>query len=373
MLIDQIIKLGEHFLRQPTELESFLLAKLREAEVIFADNVAQYLYCETPQEKWDLARDFPNVAPPFPVMFIEHSMPRYSLSGKLGRVNFDDSPMKKQGTLILSREVEMNDPEPRKILETLLSMRADAAFDTTERLRLSQEVRLLKEQIGQYDSLPQELEDAVMNWYENIRTPTQEIIEKEHIRWASVAFPFFETRDAGIIFPKMSLSWLAREDGKPALPNDKLAVGIMDAKLGEKLRADETLQAEVLGNIGTFLNVPLLTLSFMHCKNVVLKAIEPPPKLNKARAKRGNPPLAVYKILEIHPVKRILEREGDIQHSGLKRALQIRRGHFKDYTRGKGLFGKVRGVFCWDMAIRGAQEAGTILKDYDVHARIDTD
>jgi len=370
MLVDQIIKLGEHFLRQPTELESFLFARLREAEVIFADNVARYLYCETPQEDWDIARDFPNVAPPFPVMFVEHSLPRYSFSEKLGRINLD-SAIKKQGTLILSRQVEREDPEPRKILETLLSMRPATASDAAERLRLSQKARLLKEQIGQCDSLPQGLEDAVMSWYANIRTSTQELIEKEQIRWASVAYPFFETRDAGIIFPKLSLSWLAREDGKPALLNDKLAVGIMDEKLGEKLSADEALQAEVLGNIGTFLNVPLLTLSFMHCKNVTLKTIEPPHKLNKARAKRGNPPLAVYKILEIHPVKRILEREGDIQHIGLKKALHICRGHFKDYTIGKGLFGKVHGVFWWDMAIRGSQEAGTILKDYDIHTRTD--
>ena len=110
MLIDQIIKSGEHFLRQPTELESFLFARLREAEVIFADNVARYLYCETPQEDWDIARDFPNAAPPFPVMFVEHSLPRYSLSEKLGRINLD-STVKKQGTLILSRKVEREDPE----------------------------------------------------------------------------------------------------------------------------------------------------------------------------------------------------------------------------------------------------------------------
>ena len=122
MLIDRIIKLGEHPPRRPTELESFLHARLREAEVIFADNVAQYLYCETPQEDWDIARDFPNVAPPFPAMFIEHSMPRHSVSEKLGRISLD-STVKKYGTLILSREVEMEDPEPRKILDALLLTR----------------------------------------------------------------------------------------------------------------------------------------------------------------------------------------------------------------------------------------------------------
>jgi hypothetical protein len=368
MLIDRIIKLGEHPPRQPTELESFLLARLREAEVIFADNVAQYLYCETPQEDWNIARDFPNVAPPFPVMFIEHVVPRYSLSEKLGRVSLS-SPLKKLGTLILSREIEMEDPEPRQILDGLLLMRPATVSDPTERLGISREARLLRAQISQYDSLPRDVEHAVMSWYGKIKKPAQELIEKEKIRWVSVAYPFLETYDAGIAFPKLSLSWLAKDDGKPALLDDKLEVAVMDEKLGEDLSADDTLKAQVLGNISALLNVPLLTLSFMHCKNVVLKTIAPSPKLNRARVKRGNPPLAVYKILEIHPVKRILEREGDIQHTGLKRALHICRGHFKDYTVGKGLFGKVHGVFWWDMALRGSREAGIILKDYDVHTR----
>lgn len=368
MLIDRIIKLGEHPPRHPTELESFLLAKLKEAEVIFADNVAQYLYCETPQEDWDIARDFPNVAPPFPVMFIEHSMPKYSLSRKLGRISLD-STVKKQGTLILSHEIEMEDPEPRKILDGLLLMKPATVSDPAERLRLSREVQRLRDQISQYDSLPQEVEDAAMSWYEKIRKPTLELIEREKIRWVSVAYPFFETCDTGIAFPKLSLSWLARDDGRPVLLDDRLEVAVMDEKLGEKLSTDETLKAQVLGNIGVFLNVPLLTLSFMHCKNVVLKTIAPSPKLNRARAKRGNPSLAVYKILEIYPVKQILGREGDIQHTGLRRALHICRGHFKDYTIGGGLFGKVHGMFWWGMAIKGSVEAGTILKDYDVHTR----
>jgi len=366
MLIDRIIKLGEHPPRRPTELESFLLARLREAEVILADNVAHYLYCETPQEDWDMARDFPNVAPPFPVMFIEHSMPRHSLSEKLGRISLD-STAKKYGTLILSREVEMKDPEPRRLLDALLLTKPATLSDPAERLRLSREAFWLRARMSQYDSLPQELEDAVMSWYEKIKKPAQELIEKEKVRWVSVAYPFLETCDTGIAFPKLSLFWLARDDGKPVLLNDKLEVGILDEKLGEDLSADEALKAEVLGNISALLNVPLLTLSFMHCKNVVLKTIAPSPKLNRARVKRGNPSLAVYKILEIHPVKRILESEGDIQHAGLKKALHICRGHFKDYTIGRGLFGKVHGVFWWDMALKGSQEAGTILKDYDVH------
>ncbi len=36
---------------------------------------------------------------------------------------------------------------------------------------------------------------------------------------------------------------------------------------------------------------------------------------------------------------------------GLKRALHIMRGHFKDYREGRGLFGKVHGMWWWDFRV----------------------
>lgn len=54
--------------------------RLKEAIIIRADNVARYFFLGTPQEQWCLTTDFPNVAPPFPCMFIEFGMPSYSFS-----------------------------------------------------------------------------------------------------------------------------------------------------------------------------------------------------------------------------------------------------------------------------------------------------
>jgi hypothetical protein len=46
----------------------------RELPVLLIDNVADYYYRGTGQEYWDLERDFPNLAPPFPAFWCEHKL-----------------------------------------------------------------------------------------------------------------------------------------------------------------------------------------------------------------------------------------------------------------------------------------------------------
>lgn len=65
-------------------------------------------------------------------------------------------------------------------------------------------------------------------------------------------------------------------------------------------------------------------------------------------------------------MKKIIKTEGNVDEVGLKRALHICRGHFKNYSNGKGLFGKYKGLYWWDMNLRGNSENGTVVKDYKV-------
>lgn len=109
-----------------------------------------------------------------------------------------------------------------------------------------------------------------------------------------------------------------------------------------------------------------LANSFMHCKNTVLEVVNPPDRLNYARLRRGKRPLISYRILDIRPINQILEAEGRINQVGLKKALHICRGHFKDYTD-KGLFGKLHGLYWWSPYVRGDIREGIALKDYRVH------
>ena len=68
MLINRVLKLKD--------LSAVSLSELRQAVVVIANNVAEYLYVTNDQEHWELSEDFPNVAPPWPNMWIEWPEPR---------------------------------------------------------------------------------------------------------------------------------------------------------------------------------------------------------------------------------------------------------------------------------------------------------
>lgn len=72
------------------------------------------------------------------------------------------------------------------------------------------------------------------------------------------------------------------------------------------------------------LTVPLFTLSLMRCKNITLEKI----------------PDTRYHNLLIFP---IAGRDRQAQ-------MTIRRGHFKDYRQGRGLFGKHHDLYWWEIA-----------------------
>jgi hypothetical protein len=49
----------------------------RDLPAILIDNVADYFYIGTDQEHWDLQKHFPNLAPPFPIFWMEYRLPKY--------------------------------------------------------------------------------------------------------------------------------------------------------------------------------------------------------------------------------------------------------------------------------------------------------
>lgn len=110
----------------------------------------------------------------------------------------------------------------------------------------------------------------------------------------------------------------------------------------------------------------LLAIAFMNCKNVKLIPHDPSLNVHRHKIKTHHKPRVRYHTLEISPMKEILRKEGDIEHNGLKMALHICRGHFKDY-RAHGLFGRNKGLYWWDSHVRGSLNEGVVIKDYKVN------
>jgi hypothetical protein len=106
--------------------------------------------------------------------------------------------------------------------------------------------------------------------------------------------------------------------------------------------------------------------SLMNCKNVDVHEVVPPPRLARKHARRRGAPLTSYYVLDIKPMRRILDTEGEAESKGLAHALHICRGHFKTYTEDAPLFGKRVGTYWWDAQIRGKAEEGVVEKDYRV-------
>ena len=117
----------------------------------------------------------------------------------------------------------------------------------------------------------------------------------------------------------------------------------------------------------TSITIPInLAISFMHCKNVTLQKEEPHKRRSRQWHKATGRKLVRYHVLEIDRMKTVLATEGQESEIGLKRALHICRGHFKDYREGAGLFGKYPVLVWTPDHLRGSADQGVVLKDYKV-------
>lgn len=176
----------------------------------------------------------------------------------------------------------------------------------------------------------------------------------ELTRWAIRFFVFIENRIVGF-----QCAFVADEcissDGKSLLGEDFIVHKSPMMKSFDKRQQDLTV---------LLLHESFLAVSFLHCKNIIIHPDDSKTKLDKKRAKKGRKPVFQFKTLNIKPLQNILQQSGGLRQHGLSKALHVCRGHFKDYRYGRGLFGKVKGVFWWDMHERGNESEGVVHKDY---------
>lgn len=110
-----------------------------------------------------------------------------------------------------------------------------------------------------------------------------------------------------------------------------------------------------------------LATMLANCKNVKSEAKEIPPKVAAKRIKRGQIAIYKYYVLAIDPMQKEIAKSSDGKLS-YERAWHICRGHFKEFTKERPLFGRVTGRFWWPMHTRGSVERGKVEKDYELKA-----
>lgn len=132
---------------------------------------------------------------------------------------------------------------------------------------------------------------------------------------------------------------------------------------GEDLAKQVGITPEKLAQEATESIVTVLwALLLLSCNNVTTVESQPFTRNNK---RQKDPTRVVYRELhvEVPPGGKRSQSvsEGD-EKAGT--AFHVRRGHFADYTKGKGLFGKYHGKYWIPPTTVGDVEYGTVIKNY---------
>lgn len=183
------------------------------------------------------------------------------------------------------------------------------------------------------------------------------------IKWGYTCIHYMGNRKTGFTrYPFWGCMFTLDEMGRIIdFPNKKEYAMFFD-----KRKVSPEMASDLSRSVAHEFFPALLTISFLHCKNVIVKTEVPSQALSNVHSHKTGRPLVRYKILEIEPMKRILRSEGQSEKTGLKKSLHICRGHFKNYEQGHGLFGRIHGMYWWESHVRGSVEEGITAKDYNI-------
>lgn len=298
---------------------------LAHAQIFSIDNVAEYFYAGNDQEIWHEREDFPNVAPPFPVFWMEWKRPSVIVS-KVHGLTKTDGQADVTGVLMRVAKVESQ----------------------------NEAVNLLRHWFRNYGPIAAEarLESSIQFLTRDRSAPP---------RWVFHASVFIQ--DSRLY-----------ADGLPIGPtfeymNTIDAEGRLTGGPSMLIPIPQEIVDEHGGHhySGTMFPV-FMALSLLHCKNVHTQDHVTPAKLARSIEKKHGVPPVSYKTLAIEPMTRQIVKPKNGGDTGRQMGLHIMRGGFRTYTEERPLFGKHAGTWWWDSFLRGDAKAGVVEKDYQVQA-----
>ena len=181
-------------------------------------------------------------------------------------------------------------------------------------------------------------------------------------RWGVVMFFFLDQQKRRL--DRIAATYLYLDEGGKPIPTPVIPLAPLDDL---RLAIDAGAPMEDAVRLMEGQEHPILfALSLMNAKNVSIVDAPPlPPAVAKKRERKGQPVLK-FKTLHIEPMRARVKREKQEGQSEVKLALHLCRGHFKDYRDSGGLFGKYKGLYWRDSHVRGTEEAGRVIKDYEL-------
>lgn len=340
-----------------------------EMQIFCIDNVAEYLYAQTAQEEWHPKEDFPCLAPPFRTFWMEYGRPSKIVSSLFGTRGNQDLPYR-VGFFFHSAALEefAQELSSERALKNVAALREQLLERCSPENRLEVKQALadganignpLDPRWGQMSPGAREFLNLLAHEVARerfLRDPARMSADlaKTGLRWTLSCTIFLQLFRHGAILGPLGEHTLQIDAEGRAMGQ---SIWSFNHRLIDEANA---------GPIAAIWFPALLAISFCHCKNVTIQSQQfADAAVTKRRTRDGHPPV-VFKVLEIEPMKTVLQKAGS-EHAGLKRALHICRGHFAEY-QDRGLFGKYKGRFWISQHVRGSAKQGAVVKDYAIRS-----
>jgi hypothetical protein len=311
-----------------TKTHEVLKEFLPQAIPIRINNVHAY-YMAQGDKQWEVEDDFPCLVPPFEVTWFEF---RADLIG-LGH--------KSVGVLMYSDRCETMEG-PNGVLDYLLCADGSA--------RRGQ--KLTQKFVSDATKLPRlRLVDEV-DWSR---------VEGSKYFYCVTAFVVAEVQNQ-CAAPLTTFTFALNDQGQ------FLTSGMHIEAIGMKGDPEDIHKASGI-IMGEAIFPTFLALTFIHCRNIQTVQPQREGKFQKIWFQKTGKPLVRYHEIQLTPIRKIIEGEGNLAGVGMKKALHTVRGHFVHYGEKYGtgkLFGKYDGRYFVPQHARGDLKSGEIKQSYNV-------
>jgi len=284
-------------------------------------------FCEeSGKDYWYYEKDFPNCVSPWPVAWYESSLANGISFPRHPEYNIPPKTSRADGFLVFTEKIPDDMRQEAFDLDLLVHFYHHLVIEVPHK----DELLLARNRIIQE--------------YQKVgRTP----------KWISLIFKSVESWNKLLTNSEVIFCYL-----------DDKGIPLARLFIGEELVGYRRYPVN-----STILFPLFFSISLMSCKNVYLVDSHPPvPRSRKERKQKK--PAITYRTIVIDPLRKQAKREAvGTKNTSVKQALHIVRGHFKDFRDGKGLFGKYKDIYWWDMQVRGDAQFGRVEKDYKVKGK----
>jgi hypothetical protein len=300
----------EHLARTP-ETPVKLAEIAPRAHKIRVDDACSYFFDGTDQEEW-CESDFPFLIPPFDSTWLEATLPRTCVS-----------------ELFKGERRQVSSAQPRSI--AVLIEREDAREDG-------------------FNNIAPDFHEA---------HPTL----PEGTRHLLLMTAFYESADFSVGYAGLRVV-LVKNDGSPTwhqLTDGKVSrYTAVPPEIAERVGMEAAVEF-----VGWLTNPILLALSFINCRNSIIRETQAT-RSERRRRDRAGLPTSKYHVLEIESIRRAVSERMAATGESKAKALHFCRGHFATYGDDHPLFGKYTGRYWRPAHTRGSVQAGVVVKDYEL-------